>query len=279
MFVIKKGLNFFVKNNFFVSVCVVALCMRTAQLLDVKMTLSFIGFIFCSTFLMYNFQRAIKYYQNRSEIQKKDVIKSSKFLSVFFVILALPLVVFFSIQLSFKTILLLIPCFLISLLYPLRIIPVYSEKRSLRELPYLKIFFISAVWAVTTTVVVAVEHSLSLDKNQLLLLFSRLLFVLAITIPFDIRDIKYDEKKLKTLPMLFGINGAKKIAYSCLIIALVLNGFFLEAEKQFILSFMLTAIVACSLIYKSTAFKKGYYYSVFVEGTSILLYLSYFFIS
>ena len=44
----------------------------------------------------------------------------------------------------------------------------------------------------------------------------RLCFVFAITIPFDIRDLKYDSLQLKTIPTIFGEEKARYIAYATL---------------------------------------------------------------
>ena len=46
----------------------------------------------------------------------------------------------------------------------------------------------------------------------------RLFFILAITIPFDIRDLKYDKSNLKTLPIIFGASKARLIGLLSLLV-------------------------------------------------------------
>ena len=49
--------------------------------------------------------------------------------------------------------------------------------------------------------------------------FERFLFIMAITIPFDIRDLKIDNQVgLKTIPSILGIKKSKMIAYFLLIL-------------------------------------------------------------
>ena len=45
-----------------------------------------------------------------------------------------------------------------------------------------------------------------------LALFERFLFIFAITIPFDVRDVNYDASDLATIPQYFGINTARWMA-------------------------------------------------------------------
>ena len=83
-----------------------------------------------------------------------------------------------------------------------------------------KIFAISFVWA-TVTILLPVIHSEKAynDFHILTMMIERFLFVFAITIPFDIRDMNADSQTgLKTIPLLI---GEKKSTYTSMI-ALVL---------------------------------------------------------
>ena len=119
-------------------------------------------------------------------------------------------------EFSFSTFYLLIPASIISLSYPIKIIPLGNQKVSLRELPRAKIFLIALVWSIVSVALITLENESFYSLDTLLLFISRFSFVLAITIPFDIRDLKYDDLSLKTIPQIYGEKKAKMIAVYCL---------------------------------------------------------------
>jgi 4-hydroxybenzoate polyprenyltransferase len=128
---------------------------------------------------------------------------------------------------------------------------------------------------------VVTESNNVLSINLIPLLLDRFLFVLAITIPFDIRDLKFDKNEIKTIPMVFGIRGAKKIAFACLflsVVAVMYQYLFLDLSYYFFVSHALTCAIAFLFVKYSETSNKDFYFSFFVEGLSIMLVLSYFLI-
>ena len=234
MSLLKKCLYFLLYSNLFVSFCVVALSIRTVLILDVGVNNNFLFFIFFSTLFIYHFQRLIrikyKEYSSNNAIWNKSNIKLSIIVTFFsfFVCIVLAL------NLSSITLFFLIPLSAISVLYPLKINKFIKSGISLRELPFLKIFLISIVWAFTTTILVASNY---LDwKNLIPIILDRFCFVMAITIPFDIRDLKFDNKRIKTIPMVFGVKGAKQLAYFLLFLSVnsaAYQFYFLGLNHQF----------------------------------------------
>ena len=84
----------------------------------------------------------------------------------------------------------------------------------------MKIFLIAIVWTFVTTILVANEDDKLLWHKLIPIIIDRFCFVLAITIPFDIRDLKYDDKRIKTIPILFGVAGSKLIAYCFVLLSI-----------------------------------------------------------
>jgi hypothetical protein len=102
---------------------------------------------------------------------------------------------------------------------------VKSSGKTLREIPYLKIYLIAVSWVVVCFVwpILQEQHHVS-DYWHILL--SSLLFIFSATIPFDIRDLPFDAAHQKTIPHIFGVKKAKIIALAALIISfLLLNGY------------------------------------------------------
>ena len=83
----------------------------------------------------------------------------------------------------------------------------------------MKIVWIALVWAFTVSVF-TVGHWVS--ENDIWLFLYCFTFIVAITIPFDIRDIDYDSKSFRTIPQLIGEVPARFLGF-----ALIWVSFFL----------------------------------------------------
>ena len=120
---------------------------------------------------------------------------------------------YFTSHLDLFTIQLLIPLALISLTYSIPIIPTINGWKRLRDIPGLKIFAISLVVTFTTSSIPLFLLNEISGTDILLMSIQRFLFILAITIPFDVRDVRMDEKwNLKTIPLLLGNTKAIRLA-------------------------------------------------------------------
>ena len=74
------------------------------------------------------------------------------------------------------------------------------------------------VWAFITVTLPLVEGRQFLVPTDALLFLERSVFIFAITIPFDIRDLKVDQHiEVKTIPSAIGEQGAKRLAIGLLL--------------------------------------------------------------
>ncbi|HLV23489.1 MAG TPA: hypothetical protein VKY36_01755 [Moheibacter sp.] len=143
----------------------------------------------------------------------------------------------------------------------------------LRAIPFLKLFLIAFVWAGSSIgLLLMVHHDVFHYK---LLFLSVFLFVIGITIPFDIRDSSSDEKELKTIPQVIGTKNARILAMLSLVLSAVC--FYLEflTFNYLLISWWLTIIVSLGLAAGSSAKKSDAYYSFWLEGCSLLPLLIY----
>lgn len=125
-------------------------------------------------------------------------------------------------------------------------------------------------------ILLIVENNIPINTNTYLHVISRFLFVFAITIPFDIRDIKYDHVKLKTIPIIVGITKAKAIAIIALLtLQLVSTYQFLNYNLNFgyLIAIILSCIFSAILIRKSEERKSDFFFSFWVEILSFVFYL------
>ena len=171
---------------------------------------------------------------------------------------------FFEFQLLTQAVIVIVG--LLSVLYPF----------GLRKIPFIKIFVISFVWTISTMLLLVIENNIPISQNIIFHLIARFLFVFAITIPFDIRDLKYDAQNLRTIPLFFGALKSQFIAVFALFICGVI-AIFQHLEKALffpnLLALILLYFVASIFIVKSDESKGEMYFSFWGESLSISGYL------
>jgi len=147
-------------------------------------------------------------------------------------------------------------------------------------IPGLKQFLITLVWTMSTVLLPILEaqdmHLTNISlRDTTILLAKRFLFIGALTIPFDIRDLFEDrESGLKTVPVVVG----EKRAY--LFCQFLLAGYvillFLYRNNGFNANFFAltaTALLAGWLIFKSKWKRNEYYYFFYLDGVLILQFI------
>lgn len=130
-------------------------------------------------------------------------------------------------------------------------------EKFIRKIPLLKIFYVGLTWAL-------INSWLILPHFNLAIFFITLLFISALVLPFDIRDMKSDD--VVTFPILIGIQKTKFLAYALVFIASLLSISYLDLI--FSLCFLLTTIITFLLIYFSENDNREGYFSFLVESCS-----------
>jgi hypothetical protein len=273
---LKKIFDFLLFSNCYVAYCVVVLCMSTEFLLgyySYQLNL----FVFFATLFTYNFQRLLRMEVKAELSHRQQWLQANQKGLWFVTMVSAVATVYFSLSLSIDSLVLLIPLGAIALMYPLPMIPFKGKMLRLREVPGIKIFLIALVWALVTVGLLVEQQQLSWTVDVWLLFLQRFFFVFAITIPFDIRDLKYDSTQLKTIPSILGEEKARYVAYGALAVyELLLISQFVFGEVlvwQTLIALLSVSAVTAFLLYKSTADRGEYYFAFWVEGASILMYL------
>jgi 4-hydroxybenzoate polyprenyltransferase len=127
-------------------------------------------------------------------------------------------------------------------------------------------------WAAVTVVLPVVESNGPIDTNVLFEFVQRAAFVIAITIPFDIRDLRWDRKELKTLPQVFGIRGVKYVGYALVLVFVVLE----MLRYQEIGGLMATGFVTILTVFfmfRSAPERHRYFTSFWVESLPIVWFV------
>ena len=168
---------------------------------------------------------------------------------------------------------------LFALLYSLPLWQINNKKRNLRQIPGLKLFLIAFVWALSCVALpiagLSAEGIRIPLTDQALLFIKRFLFIAAITLPFDIRDLLPDKQYgLKTIPVLLGEQGAYRLCLLLLSAYLVLLFIFNQNTSQSTPGLVIVTLFTAWLIFRSRWKKNEYYYFLCLDGTLILQFLS-----
>lgn len=257
--------NFYVFSNLHVSVSVACLVLSTGVLFEIDVVKEAL-FLGCSTFVAYHLIR----YLNRYKYGKThllDIFSNQYKNTLLFVSLLTSIGVFFlSFRLQLIQLLRITPFGLLTFFYAFSFVNIDGNKYSIRYIPGLKIFIIAIVWA---GVVVFFVNDVT--KQSILYFLEMLLFVIALTIPFDLRDLSFDKETVKTLPMVFGVQKVKFFGVLLMVISVVLHQYNFDGVG--LLAYVLTACILSLSLFFTSSNQSKYYASFWIEGIPILYYL------
>jgi 4-hydroxybenzoate polyprenyltransferase len=269
-----KGItDFLLLGNFFIATCAVMQALQTCKLryLSISGT-PVLVFIFCGTFILYNIHKPITYWLKKEFALNPRFQHVKRFegpLSILTVFAALTCFnCFFLFKQSGQQAVMISA--ILSLAY---ILPIFKGKR-LRDFPFLKIILISVVWAYVCVVLPVATVGRGWGLPESLMFLEKAFFIFAITIPFDIRDMKWDaETGVKTIPLSIGAEKAKRWAsyaiISSLFIVCLLSYFGVYGFKQYVI-LSISLILSEYLIHKTQADNSNLFYYGLIDGQLIL---------
>ncbi|UTW63532.1 hypothetical protein KFE98_05100 [bacterium SCSIO 12741] len=278
MRIVKPLIDWFVFSNLYVALPVSALAWSTYLIFSIPVSVPVLAFIYCSTLFLYNTHRLV----GLNQMDPGDVAPRHQWaldhpwvMRALVILPALGIPYFlYSTEVNFWWGL-LVPA-LIALGYTVPIIRKKGKPYRLRDVPYAKIFLISFTVSYVTAILPLMNETGDLWRNEVALghALARAFFILAITIPFDIRDYKFDEPaKLQTLPLLFGIQRAKRLSLLALVFFAGISFYLFEANATITIAYLLSAIATAWIIEYCNENSSEYYYSLLIEGTMIIQFL------
>lgn len=189
------------------------------------------------------------------------------------VIISIAFAIFFLVEIAHwngKTIFLLVCSSLISTFYIVRFAGV-----NLRELPYIKIHMIALSWAGMLILFPMINESIS--EHVVVYTIAHYLYVVGVTIPFDIRDLKYDKAMQRTIPQVLGVNWAR-ILSAFLILSFSLLMLYTAPSLWYSPLFYLAIAIQLALAIGMNENQSDVYCAGGIDGAIALLGLSYAFI-
>lgn len=171
----------------------------------------------------------------------------------------------------------LLPPGVVAALYPLLWRKPLQAFTSLRDIPFLKVILISASWAYVTYWVPQWLQMKDIDIRHYLEAGLRLLLVIGLVIPFDLRDLKYDAPQLRTLPQVLGPRQALQWAVFVFVLAqvwIVFSYFIWAMPIGTALGWLLGLELGIALLQRSRQMATDSYVAWWVEGIPIYLLTS-----
>jgi len=276
---LKVAFDFYIRSSLHVAVCYTALAMVVIGRYHIIEENLWFGIMqFCLVVTAYNFVKYFELARNKSAFRfKTPIVILTIVTTVFSGILLLP-------ELTY-----IYPYIIaLSALVLVYVYPSITSK-NFRHYAFLKLPIVGLCWVLFiasyghSEVIVrqAIEDINILNCNYYpayqmifndyfyLSLIGYFFFILALCIPFEIRDLKHDNAELKTIPQVIGVRKTKWLG----ILLTVLSWYFLyRFNSQFYFTFTLLFIhlILGLAIWFSDRFKSDYYASFFVEAIPVL---------
>lgn len=218
-------------------------------------------FIFFGTITGYNFVK----YASIAGFQHFSLSKSLRIIQIysFFCFIGL---ILSALKLPFPVLLAASVLGVLNLFYAL---PVLSEQRNLRSITGAKILVIAFIWTGVTVWLPALDSHLLISLEVAIISLQRFLFVIVLTLPFDIRDVRFDTEQLGTVPQWVGVRNTRNIGLLLLIIVMALELVRPSADLATIVILGMVSLITAWLLRQALPRQNKYYASFWVEGVPV----------
>jgi len=272
---LKEGLSWVITSQFVIAISALCLSLETYLLLDIPLgARPVLGFVFFGSLAVYNLAFLGR---NPFEIGAHGNKKTVLFLFVLSLLCSMAFMCFLTAQ----TILLAVISGMAGMLYLYRI-KWPGGFIQVRNIPLVKNILLALIWSLVTVLipVSAVETTLHFPPDTMLVFLRRFFFILAIAIPYDIRDYNIDVRnRLNTLPVAAGIGKTKMVAMASLLVFVML--IFYDpihpqthvSSSQVSLALTLSAIFTGVIILMSGVERKKIYFSLLLDGSMTLQFI------
>ena len=262
MNLIKRLFNFYLDASIHVALAVVSLLKITAFFFEIALSNHLSLFVFFGTIINYNF---IKY---GVEAEKYFLVSNRYHKNIqFFSVICFFIACYNGWFLSADTWLIL---FILIVLTGFYALPVLPQAKNLRSLGGLKIFFVALVWAGITVVLPLVEIEKVLVWDVWIEVVQRILMVLVLLLPFEIRDLAYDNPDLKTIPQRIGVAQTKIFGAFMVLLFFILTFFKDDISELELVSKGILFLVLGGLMFVTKRNQSKYFSAFWVESIPVL---------
>lgn len=277
-FFLKKHWRNTVYSNVWISLGAAATTWQTFVLFHLDIHWIYCVFVGFATLATYNFQRIVKFSHRPEYLAagRNNWLFRNRAKLTFIVIFASIGMLFTVFKLPTATFPLLAGMSVISLLYVVRFFPVKGQLLAFRDMPFLKVYLIALVWTTVSVVIPIAGEALGdlqWDTRLTTSIIEKFAFLVAITIPFDIRDMHFDDPKQRTIPQLFGPQMARTLAFFFATVSLLASAFLYLTgwySELTLIAFALSAGVNMYFIAHSHPNKSEMYFAGGVDSTLLI---------
>lgn len=232
-------------KNVGIAIAGFSLTVGVCHRLNISNSISYGWINFCFILSIYSLQRIA----DKSNFHLKDLFinfaVNTDYQLLFFFFCCGTISFFCTVNFIFPIIILSALFLLIALGYTM---PIFGKK--LREIPYLKDWVIAGTWTFAIVLFPLLNEGLYQSEwIPFLLIFT--LYIFALVIPFDVRDLYIDFRYQKTLPQLVGPSNASLIAIFLILIYFAVH-FLVPFEQNnfFLIALALGLMLQIILIYR-----------------------------
>ena len=265
MGLLKRIFKFYINSSLHVACSVLALSHLTILKANFSIDFFFLFSLFFATVFGYNFVKyfGLAKFHYRSLTTKLKEIQVLSILCIFGFSIC-----FFQLKSDVQWSLLFLG--IITFFYgkPLK----WISSKSLRKISGLKIYIIAFVWAITTALLPQLHGGLEGFEFNYIWGIERFVFIFILMLPFEIRDMNFDDLKLSTIPQKIGLFNTKKLAYFG-ILALIFFLFYNNTSRAEIISTSIMLMMLCVFIAKSRPQNSFYFTAFWVESLPIFWWL------
>lgn len=258
-------LKVLVYGNIFISIAGLAQVLLTQLIFKIPFdyySISYLAFIFLSTYLQYNVQRGYSLIQNNPQTERSQWMLRHRKPMLISLGVSLLALLFLCNWLSWTSIYIMIGAELVSTLY-------YMKPFNLRRFGFVKPIIVGAIWVISCVLIPLLENKL-LNEQANYFIAAQFCFITALCVLFDVKDAEHDfYQGVKTYANTWGVKGARVVAFLFMIGYMVC--FYLFDAAPITNYINLAFLTATSiLIFFTHEEKHPYYYYLLIDGLMIL---------
>ncbi len=265
---LKKLFKFYLNASIHVSLSVFSLAWITLMKYGLPFDENVLCFILFASIIGYNF---VKYF-GLAKLHRRSMASWLRAIALFS-ILCFMIMCYFVFKLELNTILIISGFGAVTFMYAIPFLPkrfFVDKHHNLRSISGLKVYLIGLVWAGVTVLLPLINENYAFDEDVILTFIQRFIFIIALMLPFELRDLKYDSLKLGTIPQKIGVNRTKILG-----VLLALVFFFLEFLKTHLIGhYVLIQLAITFILILFTVFSKqdqsDTYTAFWVEGIPLV---------
>jgi hypothetical protein len=264
MRVLNQIFNFYINSSIHVALAVMAMTWVTFIKFQLNHDFVVLPFVFFATITGYNF---VKYF-GVAKFHHRSLATWLKAIQVFS-FLAFLGTCYYALKLTIDSIIYLAIFGLVTFLYAIPLLPMQyfrDSQKNLRQIGGLKIYIIALVWAFTTAFLPLIEKGYPISGDVVITGIQYFIFVIVLMLPFEIRDLIYDNLKLGTIPQRIGVKNTKLIGAILLLFFFLLEFFKNEVKETALISNAI--VLSITLVFLLFAHKEQtkYYSAFWVES-------------